>query len=211
MAVLANSYFEVVGVGWSVGAGAFRGDSRCGRTLALRVHDELDDSQQILQIRLGRIGRILLGDLLQIALEQSVGAIILARVMEVGEHLSNLLKCSASESAGMSPKSARAKMSCSENCLRGQCDVVLVNRDGHRLVQVVPLVVSAYEVVKCRKKIADPESLKDGGHLSTRLSIREWHAFHDFGGHEAQADRHDGLRVRQQHEGLRIVHVRTWT
>ena len=95
--------------------------------------------------------------------------------------------------------------------LAGQCDVVLVNRDGHRLVQVVPLVVSAYEVVKCRKKIADPESLKDGGHLSTRLSIREWHAFHDFGGHEAQADRHDGLRVRQQHEGLRIVHVRTWT
>ena len=33
--------------------------------------------------------------------------------------------------------------------------------------------------------------------------------FHDFGGHESQADRHDGLRVRQQREGLRIVHAGT--
>ena len=29
------------------------------------------------------------------------------------------------------------------------------------------------------------------------------------GGHESQADRHDGLRVRQQREGLRIVHAGT--
>ena len=34
-------------------------------------------------------------------------------------------------------------------------------------------------------------------------------AFHDFRGHESQADRHDGLRVRQQREGLRIVHAGT--
>ena len=33
--------------------------------------------------------------------------------------------------------------------------------------------------------------------------------FHDFRGHESQADRHDGLRVRQQREGLRIVHAGT--
>ena len=48
--------------------------------------------------------------------------------------------------------------------LAGQCDDVLVDIDGrpHRLVQVVPLVVRAYEVVKCRKRIALPESLKDG-------------------------------------------------
>ena len=47
---------------------------------------------------------------------------------------SNLLRSSDSESAGM------AEMSCS-----GQCDVALVDRDGrpHRLVQGVPLVVSA--------------------------------------------------------------------
>ena len=76
-------------------------------------------------------------------------------------------------------------------------------------VQGVRLVVSAYEVVKCRKRIALPESLKDGGNLPTRLPVGDWHAFHDFGGHEAQADRHDGLRVRQQREGLRIVHVGT--
>ena len=31
--------------------------------------------------------------------------------------------------------------------------------------------------------------------------------FHDFGGHESQADCHDRSRVRQQREGLRIVHV----
>ena len=62
-----------------------------------------------------RIGRILLEGLLQIVLEHSVGAIILARVMEV--------------------------------------------------------VVSAYEVVKCRKRIALPESLKDGGKLPTRRGL----------------------------------------
>ena len=39
--------------------------------------------------------------------------------------------------------------------------------------------------------------------------VGDWHAFHDFGGHEAQADHHDGLRVRQQREGLRIVHADT--
>ncbi len=76
-------------------------------------------------------------------------------------------------------------------------------------VQGVPLVVIAYEVVKCRKRIALPESLKDGGNLPTRLPVGDWHAFHEFGGHEAQADRHDGLRVRQQREGLRIVHMGT--
>ena len=36
-----------------------------------------------------------------------------------------------------------------------------------------------------------------------------WYVFHDFGGHESHADRHDGLRVRQQNEGLRIVHAGT--
>jgi hypothetical protein len=43
----------------------------------------------------------------------------------------------------------------------------------------------------------------------TRLSsaARGKH-FHDFGGHKAQAD-HDGLRVRQQREGLRIVDAGT--
>ena len=30
-----------------------------------------------------------------------------------------------------------------------------------------------------------------------------------FGGHESQADRHNGLRVRQQREGLRIIHAGT--
>ena len=67
-----------VGDGWSVGASALDGDCRCGLTLALRVntklgtlslsegillprvHDELGSSQQTLQRRLCRIGRILL-------------------------------------------------------------------------------------------------------------------------------------------------------
>ncbi len=95
--------------------------------------------------------------------------------------------------------------------LGGQCDVGLVERDGllHRLVQIVPLVVSAYEVIKCRKRIALSESLKDKRDLPTHLPVGDWHAFHDFGGHEPQADRHDGLRVRQQREGLRIVHAGT--
>ena len=73
---------------------------------------------------------------------------------------SNLLRSSASESAGM----LRELLAC-------QCDVGLVDRDGlpHRLVQIVPLVVSAYEVVKCRKRRAVPESLKDEGDLPTHL------------------------------------------
>ena len=53
-----------------------------------RVHDKLGGSQQNLQRGLGRIGRIHLEGLLQIVLEHSVGAIILVRVMEVGEDLS---------------------------------------------------------------------------------------------------------------------------
>ena len=72
-----------------------------------RVHDELGSSQQTLQRRLGRIGRILLEGLLQIGLEQSVGTIILARSSDEQERdlcdeQSNLLRSSASESAGMS-------------------------------------------------------------------------------------------------------------
>ena len=71
-------------------------------------------------------------------------------------------------------KSARAEM---------RCDVVLVDRDGrpHRLVQVVPLIVSAYKVVKCCKRIEG--DLKDEGDLQTRLpvgtgtrSMMDWHA-----------------------------------
>jgi hypothetical protein len=76
-------------------------------------------------------------------------------------------------------------------------------------VIIFRIVVSAYEVVKCRKRIALPESLKDEGDLPTRLPVEDWHAFHDFGGHELQVDRHNGLRVRQQRKGLRIVHAGT--
>ena len=82
LAVFAYSCFEVVGVGGSVSAGTLLGDCRSGRTLALRVnaklgtlslsegillprvYDELGGSQQTLQRKLGRIGRILLEGLL---------------------------------------------------------------------------------------------------------------------------------------------------
>ena len=57
--------------------------------------------------------------------------------------------------------------------------------------------------------VAIPESLKDEGDLTTHLPVRDWYAFHDFGGHESQAESHDGFRVRQQREGLRIVHAGT--
>ena len=70
--------------------------------------------------------------------------------------------------------------------LAGQCNVGLVDRDGlpRRLVQIVPLIVSAYEIIKCRKGIALSESLKDKG------------------GHESQSD-------RQQREDLLVVHAGT--
>ena len=174
--MLAYSCF--VGDGWSIGTSALGGDGRCGLTLALRVstklgalslskgiflprvHDELGGSQQTLQSRLGRIGRILLEGLLQIALEQSVGAIILVRFMEVGEDLFEFTEEQRLRIGWHVTKVGK-----------GQSDIGLVDRDGlpHRLVQIVPLVVSAYEVIKCRKRVAFPESLKDEGYLPTHL------------------------------------------
>ena len=53
------------------------------------------------------------------------------------------------------------------------------------------------------------ESLNDEEDFPTSLPVGDLHAFHDFGGHEAQADRRGGLWVRQQREGLRIVHAGT--
>ena len=53
--------------------------------------------------------------------------------------------------------------------LAGQCDVGLVDRDGlpHRL---------ADKVVKCRKRIALSERLKDEGDLPTHLPVGDWYA-----------------------------------
>ena len=53
------------------------------------------------------------------------------------------------------------------------------------------------------------ESLNDEEDFPTSLPVGDLHAFHDFGGHVAQADRRGGLWVRQQREGLRIVHAGT--
>jgi len=114
-------------------------------------------SQHALQSMLSHIGCILLEGLFQIVLEQSVGAIILARFVEVGEHLFE-----SAEEQRLQIGKGRDELL--EELLAGQCDDALVDSDGrpHRLVQVVPLVVRAYEVVKCRKRIALPMSLKDG-------------------------------------------------
>ena len=171
LAMIAYSCF--VGDRWIVGASALGGDGRCGRTLALRVHaklstlslakgillprvhDELGGSQQTLQRRLGRIGRILLEGLLQIDLEQSVGAIILVRVMEVGEYIFKLAEEQRLRIGWHVVKVGKGRDELLRELLAGQCDVGLVDRDGvpHRLVQVEPVVVSAYEVVKCRKRV----------------------------------------------------------
>ena len=143
--------------------------------------------------------------------EQSVGAIILVRVMEVGEDLFEFAEEQRLRIGWHVAKVGKGQDELLRELLAGQCDVGLVDRDGlpHRLVQIVPLVVSAYEVVKCHKRVALPESLKDEGDLPTHLPVGDQHAFHDFGGHESQADCNDGLRVLQQREGLRIVHAGT--
>ena len=69
---------------WDVPTAALVTSMQCSPT---SFSHEFMTSQQTLQRRLGRIGRILLEGLLQIDLEQSVGAIILVRVMEVSEDL----------------------------------------------------------------------------------------------------------------------------
>ena len=93
--------------------------------------------------------------------------------MEVGEHLFKFAEEQRLLIGWHVAKVGQGRDELLGELLAGQCDVVLVDRDGrpHRLVQGVPLVVSAYEVVKCRKRIALPESLKDGGNLPTRLPV----------------------------------------
>jgi len=125
--------------------------------------------------------------------------------MEVGEHLYEFAEEQRHRVGWHVAKVDQGQDELLGELLAGQCDVVQVDRDGrpHQLVQGVPLVVSAYEVVKCRKRIALPESLKDCGDLPTRFQVG------DIGGHEVQADCHDGLWIRQQRESLRIVHADT--
>jgi hypothetical protein len=83
--------------------------------------------------------------------------------------------------------------------LSSECDVILVDRDGlpHRLAQLVPLIVSADEIVRRRERVALLEGLNDEGDFPFRLPVCDRHALHDLRSHEAQADRHDGLRIRQ--------------
>ena len=149
--MLAYSCF--VGDGRSLGASALDGDCRCGLTLTLgvntklgtlslskcillpRIHDELGGSQQTLQRRLGRIGRILLEGLLQIVLKQSVGAIILAGVMEVSEDLFEFAEEQRLRIGWHVAKVGQGRDELLRELLAGLCDVGLVDRDGlpHRL------------------------------------------------------------------------------
>ena len=101
--------------------------------------------------------------------------------MEVGEHLFKFAEEQRLLIGWHVAKVGQGRDELLGELLAGQCDVVLVDRDGrpHRLVQGVLLVVSAYEVVKCHKRIALPESLKDGGNLPTHLPVGDWHAFHE--------------------------------
>ena len=80
---------------------------------------------------------------LEIVVEQSVGAIILVGIMQVDEHRHELTE------------------KCCLTLGQGKCDVVLVDRDGlpHRLVQLVPLIVSADEVVRRRERVPLLEGL----------------------------------------------------
>ena len=94
--------------------------------------------------------------------------------------------------------------------LAGQCDVVLVDGDGlpHRLVQLVPLIVSANEIVRCREKVALLEGLNDEGDCPSRLPVGGRHSFHEFGGH-------DGLKVcafgaRRDHRKHGLASVSDW-
>ncbi len=139
-------------------------------------------------------------------LQRRLGAIILARVIEVSEDLFEFAEEQRLRIGWHVAIAGKGRDELLRELLAGQCDVGLVDRDGlsNRLVQIVPLVVSAYEIVKCRKWIALSEGLKDEGDLPTYLPVKDRNAFHDFGGHESQADSHDGLRVRQQREGLRV-------
>ena len=86
-------------------------------------------------------------------------------------------------------------------------DVCLVDRDGllYRLVQRSPLVVSTHEAVIRCERITLPHGLDDGGDHPIRPPVGNGHASHDLRSQAAQTDRHDGLRIRQQREGLRVL------
>jgi hypothetical protein len=95
-----------------------------------------------------------------ILLEHSVGAIILVRLMKVGEDLFEFTEEQRHRIDRLVAKVGKGRNELLRELLAGQCDVGLVDRDGlpYRLVQIVQ---SAYEVVKCRKRVALPEGLKD--------------------------------------------------
>ena len=135
-----------------------------------RVHDELGDSQQTLQGGCCRVGRILLEGLLETL---TSGAIILVGVMEVGEHRHELTeKCCVVLDRNLAIVGQGRNQLFGE-LLADQCDVVLVDRDGfpHRLVQLVPLIVSADEVVRHRERVALLEGLNDEGDFPFRLPV----------------------------------------
>ena len=62
----------------------------------------------------------------------------------------------------------------------------MLNRDGlivSDVVQLVPLIVSADEVVRCRERVALLEGLNDEGDFPFRLPDCDRHALHDLRSH----------------------------
>jgi len=87
LAVLAGGAVLGVLLGGVARLGWCRMSTGCRAPLPLESIQRPSEFHPGYPYRGTRIGRILLEGLLQIVLEHSVGAIILARVMEVGEHL----------------------------------------------------------------------------------------------------------------------------
>ncbi len=87
-------------------------------------------SQQALQRSLGRIGRLLLEGLLQIALEQSVGVIILAKVMEVSEDFFEFAEEQRLRIGWHVAIVGKGRDELLRELLSGQCDVGLVAQQG---------------------------------------------------------------------------------
>jgi hypothetical protein len=51
------------------------------------------------------------------------------------------------------------------------------------------------------------QSLEDDTDIPVCLPVGDGSAGHDLGGHEVQADRHDGLRIRQQNLNVCASHA----
>ena len=79
------------------------------------------------------------------------------------------------------------------------------SRRGWSFASAWPILIGAGEGLRCYERVALLQSLKNDIDIPIRLQVGDGSVDHDLRGREVQAERHDGMRIRQQHECVRIA------